>query len=58
MKKYYVSGKIARLDIGSEIEAENQYAAAIKFNELYSLLLCNFGVHELKIMEVEEVRWK
>lgn len=56
MKKYYVSGKIARLDIGSEIEVENQYAAAIKFNELYSLLLCNFGVHELKITEVEEVQ--
>ncbi|AGS05896.1 hypothetical protein KJR06_04820 [Streptococcus lutetiensis] len=54
MKKYYVSGKIAALDLGAEVEVSNPYAAAIKFNERYAPLL-KFGVHELEVREVEEV---
>lgn len=44
MKKYYVSGKIAALDLGAEVEASNPYAPLLKF-----------GVHELEVREVEEV---
>ena len=53
-EKYYVSGKIAALDLGAEVEVSNPYAAAIKFNERYAPLL-KFGVHELEVREVEEV---
>lgn len=54
MKKYYVSGKIASLDLGAEVEANNPYTAAIKFNERYAPIL-DFGVNELEVREVEEV---
>ena len=35
MKKYYVTGQIAFLDVGAEVEAENPFMAAIKFKETY-----------------------
>ena len=55
MKKYYVSGKVANLDVGSEIEAKNKYQAAIEFHKLYSEIEDCF-LDELEITEVEEVR--
>lgn len=56
MKKYYVSGKVANLDVGSEIEAKNKYQAAIEFHKLYSEIEDCFGLDELEIAEVEEVQ--
>ena len=55
MKNYYVSGKIASLDLGGNISAENHFMAAIVFKERYSHLL-NFGSHILQVVEVEEVQ--
>lgn len=55
MKIYYVSGKAANLDVGSEIEAKNKYQAAVEFHKLYSEIEDCFGVDELEITEVEEV---
>ncbi|MFA1315465.1 hypothetical protein ACDK62_10280 [Streptococcus dysgalactiae] len=54
MTKYYVSAKIANLDIGAETEAQNQHMAPIAFKEMYAHLL-KFGNHELIILGVEEV---
>ena len=54
MNKYYVTGQIAFLDVGAEVEAENPFMAAIKFKENYEESL-NFGVHSLHVLEVEEV---
>ena len=54
MNKYYVTGQIAFLDVGAEVEAENQFMAAVKFKENYEESL-NFGVHSLHVLEVEEV---
>lgn len=54
MAKFYVSGKVARLDIGAEIEAENPYMAAIVFENTYEPLL-HFGTHQMYVLEVEEV---
>ena len=56
MKKYYVSGKIANLDVGSKIVAKNKDQAAIEFHKLYSEIEDCFGLDELEIMEVEEVQ--
>ncbi|WP_175879880.1 hypothetical protein [Streptococcus thalassemiae] len=55
MRCFYVSGKIADLDLGSEINAENSFMAAIKFVKRYTDLL-NFGSNEIKVSEVEEVQ--
>lgn len=52
MKKYYVSGKVANLDVGSEIEAKNKYQAAIEFHKLYSEIEDCFGLDELEINDV------
>ncbi|MBF7094282.1 hypothetical protein IYQ92_03245 [Streptococcus sp. HF-1907] len=54
MRKFYVSGKIAQLDLGAEMDAENPYMAAISFKERYAHLL-NFGSHDLQVLEVEDV---
>lgn len=54
MKKYYVTGQIAFLDVGAEVEAENPFMAAVKFKETYEPSL-HFGVHSLHVLEVEEV---
>ena len=54
MSKYYVTGQIAFLDVGAEVDAENQFMAGIKFKETYEPLL-DFGVHVLHVIEVEEV---
>lgn len=53
MNKYYVSAKIANLDIGAEVEAENQFMAGLLFKETYDKCLY-FGKHCLVIEEVEE----
>ena len=55
MKNYYVSGKIASLDLGANISAENPFMAAIVFKERYSHLL-DFGSHILQVIGVEEVQ--
>lgn len=55
MRCFYVSGKIASLDLGSEINAENSFMAAIEFVKRYADLL-KFGAHEIKVSEVEEVQ--
>ena len=54
MNKYYVTGQIAFLDVGAEVEAENPFMAAVKFKETYEPSL-HFGVHSLHVLEVEEV---
>ena len=54
MRCFYVSGKIANLDLGSEINAENSFMAAIEFVKRYADLL-KFGSNEIKVSEVEEV---
>lgn len=54
MRCFYVSGKIADLDLGSEINAENSFMAAIEFVKRYDSLL-KFGLSEIKVLEVEEV---
>ena len=54
MRYFYVSGKIADLDLGSEINAENSFMAAIEFVKRYTDLL-KFGLNEIKVLEVEEV---
>lgn len=54
MPKFYVTGKIASLDIGAEIDSENQFMAAIEFRERYDKLL-EFGLHKIQVIEVEEV---
>ncbi|HEL1905456.1 hypothetical protein ACYKKI_03640 [Streptococcus suis] len=54
MPKYYVTGKIAQLDIGAEIEAETSYMAAIVFEKTYDPRL-HFGTHQMLVSEVEEV---
>lgn len=54
MPKYYVTGKIAQLDIGAEMSSDNAYMAAIVFKERYNPLL-NFGTHQMVVLEVEEV---
>ncbi|BBP09859.1 hypothetical protein [Streptococcus sp. 116-D4] len=54
MRCFYVSGKIADLDLGSEINAENSFMAAIEFVKRYTGLL-KFGSNEIKVSEVEEV---
>ncbi|MFS9354701.1 hypothetical protein QM362_07595 [Streptococcus oralis subsp. tigurinus] len=54
MRCFYVSGKIADLDLGSEIYAENSFMAAIEFVKRYASLL-KFGSNEIKVSEVEEV---
>lgn len=54
MRCFYVSGKIADLDLGSEINAENSFMVAIEFVKRYTDLL-KFGAHEIKVSEVEEV---
>lgn len=55
MNKYYVTGRIAFLDVGAEVEAENPFMAAIKFKETYEPSL-HFGVHSLHVLEVEELK--
>lgn len=55
MKSYYVSGKIATLDLGATISAENPFMAAIVFKERYDKLL-DFGSNILQVIDVEEVR--
>ena len=54
MRCFYVSGKIADLDLGSEINAENSFMAAIGFVKGYTDLL-KFCSNEIKVSEVEEV---
>lgn len=54
MKIYYVSAKIAKLDLGAKIYAENPYMAAVAFKECYDHLL-KFGSHTTQVLEVEEV---
>lgn len=53
MNKYYVTGRIASLDVGAEVEAENPFMAAIKFKKTYEPTL-DFGFHSLHVLEVEE----
>lgn len=55
MINYYVSGKIATLDLGATIIAENPFMAAIVFKERYDKLL-DFGSHTLQVTDVEEVQ--
>ena len=55
MRCFYDSGKIGNLDLGSEINAENSFMAAIEFVKRYTDLL-KFGAHEIKVSEVEEVQ--
>lgn len=55
MRCFYVSGKIADLDLRSEINAENSFMAAIEFVKRYTDLL-KFGSNEIKVSEVEEVQ--
>lgn len=57
MKNFYVSGRIAQLDLGAEVSAGNIYMAPIIFNRRYAHLL-DFGSHELVILDVEEVTEK
>lgn len=54
MKKFYVSGQIAQLDLGATVLAENQHMASIVFKSTYDHLL-RFGDHNLRILGVEEV---
>lgn len=54
MKKFYVSGRIAQLDLGANVDADNKYMAPIVFKETYDRLL-SFGSNELLILGVEEV---
>lgn len=55
MEKYYVSAKIANLDLGAEIIEKNPYMAAVTFKETYSHLL-NFGSNPLEILDVDRMR--
>ncbi len=54
MRCFYVSGKIGDLDLGSKINAENSFMAAIEFVKRYTGLL-KIGA-EIKVSEVEEVQ--
>lgn len=56
MKKFYVSGRIAQLDLGANVDADadNKHMAPIVFKETYDRLL-SFGSNELLILGVEEV---
>lgn len=54
MGDYYISAKIAKLDLGAKITEENPYMAAIAFKETYNHLL-NFGNHKLEILGVESI---
>lgn len=54
MKKYYVSGKYDGIDIGMEVEAQNQYMAAYCFIDKASLKL-GVGMKRMYVSEVEEV---
>lgn len=54
MKKYYVSGKYDGVDIGMEVEAQNQYMAACYFIDKSSLKL-GVGMKRMFVSEVEEV---
>ncbi len=53
MKKYYVSGKYAGVDIGMEVEAQNRYMAAYHFIDKASLKL-SAGMKRIFVSEVEE----
>lgn len=55
MKKYYVSGKYDSIDIGMEVEAQNQYMAAYYFINKASLKL-GIGMKNMFVSEVEEVQ--
>lgn len=54
MKKYYVSGKYDSVDIGMEVEAQNQYMAAYYFIDKASLKL-GIVMKRMFVSEVEEV---
>lgn len=54
MGDYYVSAKIAKLDLGAKITEENPYMAAIAFKDTYDHLL-KFGNHKLEILEVDGI---
>ena len=55
MRCFYVRGEFGNLDLGSEINAENSFMAAIEFVKRYTDLL-KFGSNEIKVSEVEEVQ--
>ena len=50
--KYYVTGQIAFLDVGAEVEAENPYMAAVIFE--YNIWN-DFNLDDVIVTEVEEV---
>lgn len=54
MKKYYVSGKYDGIDIGMEVEAQNQCMAVYYFIDKVALKL-GVGMKRLFVAEVEEV---
>jgi hypothetical protein len=55
MRCFYVSGKVGTLDLGSEINAENSFMAAIEFVKRYTGLL-KLEKYEIKVLDVEEVQ--
>lgn len=57
MKNFYVSGRIAQLDLGANVDADNKHMAPIVFKETYDRLL-SFGSNELLILGVEEITEK
>ena len=54
MKKYYVSGKYDGVDIGMEVEAQNQYMAVYTFIDEASTTVCS-DISEIFVSAVEEV---
>lgn len=55
MSRYYVTAKIAQLDLGATVEAENQYMATIKFVDEYKhKLRCDN--EKITVLEVEDTQ--
>lgn len=54
MKKYYVSGKYDGIDIGTEVEAPNQYMAVYAFIDEVSTTICS-EMSDIFVSAVEEV---
>lgn len=54
MKKYYVSGKYDGIDIGTEVEAPNQYMAVYTFIDEVSTKV-RATMSKIFVSEVEEV---
>lgn len=58
LKKYYVSGQLdigSLVDIGIEVEAKNDFMAAIQAYQGFKTLKDGLDISRVTILEVEEV---